>query len=381
MILPGDINLARPAIRQEFLKHIGSEYEGIIGSDVAGHEAKSQSLDAANRPWKHLAQRIATAVFFHSFSADDSEKGINLPYIKLAVLRSDTIPALVTEVLQKQSNILWYLNSRGDNYYFSRIPNLNRMILDKKELFNEAYELKLREIVEGEIGPKFTPYLWPESGEGIPDNRALKLVILHPDDPGTQIPDWIERRGESFREHKNTLFFALTDTSAFARLREEVKTYLALQEIKSELDSAQSPLPEEKDDEIQRRMHHIERDFSDRVRRMYHTLQIGERQIDLGQPVAGSETLSHWYWRELTSSDIGAIVTQLHYRTLVNKIMAGNEQVATAVVLDQFYKNTDLPAPAEQEVIARAIQLGVADGAFGLAEFQDGGIVLDTFRY
>ena len=137
LILPGDINLGKPSIRQEFLKHIGSEYEGVIGSDIAGHDAKAQSLDSANRPWKHLAQRISTAVFFHSFSADTSEKGVNLPYVKLAVLHSDTMPAMVTEVLGKLANILWYLNSRGDAYYFSRIPNLNRMILDKKELYNE----------------------------------------------------------------------------------------------------------------------------------------------------------------------------------------------------------------------------------------------------
>lgn len=140
MILPRDINLGKADIRQEFLKHIGSEYEGVIGSDVAGHEAKAQSLDAANRPWKGLAQRVSTSVFFHSFSADASERGINLPYIKLAVLHSDTMPAMVTEVLGKLANILWYLNSHGDAYYFSRIPNLNRMILDKKDLYNEAYE-------------------------------------------------------------------------------------------------------------------------------------------------------------------------------------------------------------------------------------------------
>ncbi len=33
------------------------------------------------------------------------------------------------------------------------------MILDEKELFNETYETELREIVKGEIGPRFTPYL------------------------------------------------------------------------------------------------------------------------------------------------------------------------------------------------------------------------------
>jgi hypothetical protein len=381
LILPGDLNLERPAVRQEFLKHIGSEYEGIIGSDIAGHEAKAQALDAANKAWKHLAQRVATAIFFHSFSADDTQRGISLPYIKLATLRSDTIPALVTEVLGKLGNELWYLNSRADAHYFSRIPNLNRMIRDKKELFSETYEDELETIVEREIGPKYSAYLWPETGDGLPDNRALKLVILHPNDDGSRIPEWVERKGGSFREYKNTLFFALAETAAFTRLREDVKTFLALQEIKKEIDSGDHPLLEGKRDEVQRRMHALQRDFSFNVRRMYHTLRFGGREVDLGQPVAGAETLSNWYWRELTSSDVGAIVTQLHYRTLVNKLMAGNETVATAVILDQFYKNPELPAPAEQEVVARAIQLGVKDGALGLAEIRDSEVAPETLRY
>jgi len=41
--------------------------------------------------------------------------------------------------------------------------------------------------------------------------------------------------------------------------------------------------------------------------------------------------------------------------------------VATAVILDQFYKNPELPAPAEQEVVARAIQLGVKEGGVMLS--------------
>ena len=89
---------------------------------------------------------------------------------------------------------------------------------------------------------------------------------------------------------------------------------------------------------------------------MYHVLRFGDRQVDPGQPVAGRETLSNWYWRELASSDVGAIVEQLHYRTLVNKMMAGNERVAVSVILDQFYKNPELPAPAKEKVVARAIQ-------------------------
>ncbi len=62
-----------------------------------GPQATSQALDAANPRWSQLAQRIATAIFVYSFSADETTRGDTLPYVKLAVLRNDTIPALVTE--------------------------------------------------------------------------------------------------------------------------------------------------------------------------------------------------------------------------------------------------------------------------------------------
>jgi len=382
MILPGDLNLDRPVIREEFLSHIGREYEGVIASDIAGHEAKSQALDKANKQWKHLAQRIATAAFFHSFSADDSEKGAGLPYLKLAVLRSETIPALATDVLQKLANSLWYLNSRGESYFFARIPNLNRMILDKKELFNESYEETLKGVIAHEVGQKFRTYLWPETSDGIPDNRELKLVILHPHDNGAAIPEWIERRGQSFREFKGTLYFALAEAAAFSQLREDVKTQLALQEIDNEIArDPDSPLAAKRQ-EVRDRLHAVQRDYSYKVRRMYHVLRVGERRIDLGQPVTGRETLDGWFWRELCSNDIAAIVEQLHYRMIVNRLMAGNEQVAAGVILDQFYKDPSLPAPASPEVVARAIQLGVQDGAIGLAVAgEDGTIRPEMVRY
>jgi len=62
--------------------------------------------------------------------------------------------------------------------------------------------------------------------------------------------------------------------------------------------------------------------------------------------------------------------------------MAGNEQVAAGVILDQFYKDPSLPAPASPEVVARAIQLGVQDGAIGLAVAgEDGTIRPEMVRY
>jgi hypothetical protein len=114
---------------------------------------------------------------------------------------------------------------------------------------------------------------------------------------------------------------------------------------------------------------------------MYHRLHTATREIDLGTPTVGNETLSGWYWRELTSEDYGVIVTQLHYRLLANKLLAESDEVPTAVVLDQFYKNAQLPLPAQPEVVARAIQLGVEEGALGLAETGEGEIEPETLKF
>lgn len=74
-------------------------------------------------------------------------------------------------------------------------------------------------------------------------------------------------------------------------------------------------------------------------------------------------------------------MTQLHYRLLVNKFLATNDRGPSAVVLDQFYKNLDLPVPSEPGVVARAIQLGVQEGALGLAEVRDGQVVRESLRF
>ena len=172
------------------------------------------------------------------------------------------------------------------------------------------------------------------------------------------------------------------------RLRQaarRLKTYLALQDIKEEIKSGHSPLPQDKQDEVDWRIREITRDYSYNVRRMYHVVRYGDtnggRTLDLGQPVTGNENLDAWFWRELTSSDTGAVLTVLHYRTVVNKFLANNDQLTTGVLLDQFYKNPELPALAETGVLARAIQLGVQDGAFGLVATQNGEILPDSLKY
>jgi len=392
LILPGDINLDRPAIRQEFLRHIGNEYEGVIGSDIAGSNAKSMQLDKDNHAWDHLAQRNATSIFLHSFAADDSERGIKLPYIKLDVVRPDTTVALVTDVLQKMGQELWYLNTRGEQeYYFSNVPNLNRMVLDKKgQIQPGAVRTELKRRIQNELGTKLKTYLWPSEGNELPDNQALKLAVLDPDENYTenQLRRWVERTGSSYRAYKNTIFFAKPDTDRYARLRDTIKQYLALSEILDGIDRGEHAALEEKKSEVKRRRADLADDFPIKVRELYHTALVpvlngnSLEEIDFGQPAVGRENLDSWFRKTLASQMHGKILASPPSANLIQaKFLSNSDTIAIQDILEQFYKNPSLPSLDSPSLIAEAIVHGVQDGSFGLARREDGEVVAGSVRF
>nr|CBH38392.1 conserved hypothetical protein [uncultured archaeon] len=379
MILPSDIGLESASVRHEFLHHIGSEYESIIGSDISGHEAKSISLDKENKGWKHLAERIATTIFFYSFSGDKSENGATLEYIKFATLHADTIPSMVTEVLQRLDTSLWYLNEKGGMYRFSKIPNLNRMILDKKELYNIMYREEMRKVLDKEVGTAFSSVLWPEKSEDIADNKELKLVIMRPNENDDTPGEWLEKRGNTFRTYKNTIIFAKADPGGFGAFKDELKTYLALKEIEGEIKANEEGGLKDKATEVAQRIKRIRDDFSFNARRMYNVILRGQEEIALGQPTVGKESLSNWYKMALESRE--KLAPHLHYRYLVKKFMEGQDKIETKVISDQFYKDMSLVIPESPDVIRRAIQQGVAEGAFGLAYVKGGEVDKETLKF
>ncbi|MFB6272855.1 MAG: DUF499 domain-containing protein, partial [Salinibacter sp.] len=334
LILPCDVNLDPAPIRREFISHIGQEYESVIGSDIAGHEAKAPSLDSANRNWKHLGSRIATAIFLHSFTPNQSDQGVPVPFIKLAVLRQDSIPAMVTEVLQQLSNELWYLNTEGERYYFSNVFNLNRVVVDKQGVIQAAsVREEIERRVKQQLGTKLRSYLWPQSSDDIPDNRELKLAVIDPEnrpDP-SQLQDWLHRRTSSFRTYKNTIIYGLPEGDRLARLDDAVRRYLALKEIKTEIEEDRRPGMSEKRSEVERRLRETENDIPQQVRDLYRT----------ARPPST--------------------------RMLTAKFLNNQDAIRLSDLVEQFYKDPGLPLLADAQLIAQAVAQGVQEGALGLA--------------
>lgn len=390
LILPGDLNLNRSNIRREFLGHIGQQHDGVVASDISGDDAKSRLMDRENHGWHGLAERIATTVFLHSFSANDMEIGASLHYIKLGVLRPETVAPLITEVLQKQRAELWYLNSRDDRYYFSSVPNLNRMVLDRKGAVSpDAIRGELERRVKKELGTRFRCFLWPESSAAVPDNTVLKLAVLDPEapTPPEALAEWLQRRGDGFRTYKNTLFFAHPEDTGYGRIREDVRTYLALRDIEEEIQRGERPGLEEKAGEVRRRIRDIEERIPQRVRELYRVVMVPSsggalERVDLGQPTVGTENLDTWYLRELTEPPHQKILASPPSATMLkSKFLGQTSAVTLSTVREQFRKDPGLPVPQDDLVLQEAIAAAVANGDLGIGRGSADEIRPETVRF
>jgi len=378
LILPGHVNLERPEIRRQFIEHIGEEYDGIIDADIAGPNAKAPSLESEKKH-RHLAEKIATSIFLHSFTAGEDRASAGNEEVKLATLNADQEHSLVTDTLQKLENELWYLSKEGtDNYYFSHVPNLNRMIIDKKDLFEEEWKTKFSDLLQEHeiIGDRLNVIRWPNESRDIPDKREIQLVLLAPDQSYEDVKDWIRTRGNTMREYRNILIFSEPDPGFLSNLRENINEWLALDEIQTDLteEAEEDPRTRSLVDEVEERRERLEENFPKDVLSVYRRFIVNGTTNDLGQPSKGRESLTNWYRRNL--EDMEMIAGEITPRLIKRDLLGDDRELRTSIVRDQFYKNTDLPKPPNEGVIKQSIRDGVRKSVFGLGyKSEDGAYV------
>ena len=214
----------------------------------------------------------------------------------MATMRPETIPALITEIVKSRltdsQGVLWYLNERDERFYFSKIPSLRKITRDKKELIKkEQCAQEIQKTITQEAGKALSTYVWPQNSHDIPDNKAIKLIIANPNFSANQIEQWLEKRDNNFRTYKNTMIFAVADTAGYGHLEDQTKDYIALQEIKKEINAGDWETLKVKLPEIKEDINTIEDNLSYNVRKIYNTLYVGGNKIDLGMPTAAKENL------------------------------------------------------------------------------------------
>ncbi len=380
LIQVAHLNLANPEIRREFLKHIGNEYEGVIAADIVDSNAKAQHLDrelGSEYVRYGVASGLATAIFFGSFSGGE-RRGVNAPFLRLALLREGIPPAIVGDALSRLKDALWYLHEEAGLYQFRSQPNLNRVIREREEaVTDEEIATELRSRLEKLAGSELRVTLYPETSGDIPDNRELKLAILggahtrRAADTARFVRELLNRTSSAFRTYRNTLLVLAAEEEELAGVRSQVRRVLALRSVQADR-SLGKTLSDADRESIAGKLKDAESSVDWQLRLAYRHLaraaEEGEEAtwLDLGLPTTGERGSLAQRVREcLKTQDI--LLERLKPALVLEMTFALEEQEKRlGDVYEAFLRYLHLPLLESETVLYRAVAQGVQEGVMGV---------------
>jgi hypothetical protein len=370
-----DFDLGNQEIRQELLKHIGSEYNSVIGSDVTDKLSGAKKVDGALGSAYQglgLGTAAATTAFMYSFSGGQ-ERGATLSEVKRAATTIENPAAVIAEAVEQLKSKLFYLQSTGDRLYFSNQPNLNRILLTQMENIAdpdviEEKKLLIKESLEGR---RLKTLIWEEDPSRIPDSEDLRLIILQDEDREI-MKGIIQTKGQTPRVYRNTIFFLYPHENERQSFRTALKRKLAYELIE---ESPSLRLTEEQKKDISRDLKKSLTAVGELLRRIYRLVGIpskdGIQEIDLGVPTYGeTANLDAWVYEKLRSE--GLVLEKIAPLVIREKYLANKDSVETEAMYQSMLKTPGETRPVGRAVLEKGIQEGVQNGLFGLGTLEEG---------
>jgi len=379
LIQAAHINLTNTQIQREFLKHIGNEFESVIATDIADSNAKAQHIDqemGTEYARFNVASGLATAIFFGSFSGSE-RRGINLPALRLALLREGIPPAIVGDALTRLKSELWFLYEDNGFYHFRNQANLNRAIMEREEAVEDkdiAAEIRTR--VGKMAGTEMRVTTEPRVPGDVPDSRELKLAVLGGEyterNPAT--PRFVEQllnrdNVGGFRTLRNTLLVLVPNGAEYAALRAQVRRTLGLRSIVADKSLWATLTPADKDT-VEGKLKDAEGGLDWQLLTTYRHLARASSEdiawLDMGLPTAGDKgSLAKRVRDFLKGQDI--LLSKLAPRHIIEKAFGkDDQQKRLGDVWEAFLRYPHLPLLETESVLRRSIVDGVQSGALGV---------------
>jgi hypothetical protein len=374
-----DFDLNEEDIRKELVKHLETGYESVIAADITGKDAGAKvvdrSLGSAYEPY-HFGTKTANAIFMYSFSAGRA-RGASLNQIKLACAFPPVPSSIVVEAVEQLRKRLWYLSDEG--LYFDKIPNLNKVILDKKDTIEDRELVEEeRRILQAHIKDEtLKAFLWPTSSRDIPDGKELKLVVLRERGRAREI--W-ENRGDAPRIYRNTLVFLVPQDEGRAKFEDFLREKMAWERIKG--DESLKLTPEQQNRVEERVMEMKGREYEE-LRRFYRVLLLPERdgfkELDMGIPsVGGRENITGEVYELLRSEE--RLLERMSPQFIKDKYLMEKDYLETKALLENFYRTPGEFMLTSQDALRSAIKEGVKGKLFGLGKLTyEGQVICEHF--
>lgn len=366
-----DFDLSNQEIKRELIRHIGNEYDSIIAQDITSANAGAKKVDKilgdAYASFS-FGTKVATTIFLYSFSGG-VEKGATIEEIKLSSCNIFCPSTIITETLTKLNDNLLYLQSDG-KFFFSTVPNLNRVLLIRKtgiseEEIREQERTLLKDYFKQTY---FDVFLWPDKSKDISDTKRLKLIVLSKNDRKF-CEEILDSCGEKPRVYKNTLIFLCPQDADRKNFEAYLKEKLAWQTIRED-ETLNLNLNEKKT--IAEKIKQLNADTRDRLRSFYRIVFLptkeGLKEIDLGIALLGEGDIEAEIYQRLQEE--GEIVEQLSPLVLREKYLRNKDYVKTVDILNSLFQTPGEIRINNEAVLRNAIKRGIKEKIFGLGDLE-----------
>lgn len=255
LILPSTIPIDDPRVRSELTRYLPDNWDPVIGKDVDGPQSLPLRIDGDNPNLGKFsaARRVARTLYLGSAPTTTApQKGVEDRRVKLGCAVPGDPVSVFGDALRRLVGAATYLYQDGVRYWYSTQPTVTKLAEDRAELLRRepervAEELEKRLKNDLRQSADFERvHLFPRSSADVPDDQAVRLVVLSPEHPFTKKEDnaaeaaareILENRGTAPRLYRNTLIFLAADKIRLQDMEAELRKYLAWRSILEEKES------------------------------------------------------------------------------------------------------------------------------------------------
>ncbi|MCA9904593.1 MAG: ATP-binding protein, partial [Anaerolineae bacterium] len=388
LIGAGDVPLDQDNTRNAFFTQVGQRenYSSVMDVDLTGHSARAARVDrclASDSPALQryrVGTRLASSVMLYSFGArEGEERGVS----EADLVQAASVPGLdrmpLTTALNDLRNELLYLHFTGRRYRFETQPNLNKLIDDETKKFSaEEVSRRIQTNLERTLQTARGAVIWPADSGRVNDHVPMLQVVYLPldwagvTDEGelsATLATWLEYSGNTRREFKNGLVFAIPGYMPADNLYSTAREALAIESLIRDKRRFNFNADQLKD--LTARAESCQDRLTRGILSLYEKLAL---------PVAAEDTPYVWRFVELQSRNelslhdrvLGALSdSRLVFDSVTpDKLIAlttlsDTRFIKTDQVVTWFFGSYNFTRLVSADAIAAAIVKGVADGKLG----------------
>ncbi len=249
LIQSSSIPLDDHRVQTELAHYLPENWAPVIERDIDGAGSRPLQIDREhpNLGRYSASRRVARAIFLGSAPTQTAaNQGLDERRIKLGCAMPGETLSLFGDALRRLADNATYLYRDGTRYWYSTQPTVTNLAESRAEELKRDPDTVTLEIERWlrthlrERGDFNRIHPCPASGQDVPDDMGVALVVLGVDYPHTRGADShvpaaaqaiLESRGSAPRLFRNSLVFLAADAARLQDLEQAVRWFLAWQSI------------------------------------------------------------------------------------------------------------------------------------------------------